>query len=263
MPKVVTCYDVYPALDIGFGSRHWQVSTYADFARRADRILFVSQHSRRDFLRLFPYDVSRTSVTHLGVADSFHPRAPETLAPTREKYGLAEPYLLFVGASNPQKNLLRLLDAFGRSAARHDHQLMLAGPVYPGQLAPMQARVAQLAIEARVRIAGFVDAADLPNLYAGASAVLLPSVYEGFGLPILEGMASGVPVLTSTAGSCPEIAAGHGVLVDPLSVDDIARGIDAALRMTKTQLEDARTYARGMTWRRTAQQTLETYRALC
>ncbi|HVT35526.1 MAG TPA: glycosyltransferase family 1 protein [Nevskiaceae bacterium] len=262
IPKIVTIHDVYAALGINFegANRDKQVAIYADFARRADRIIFDSEHSRQDFMRLFPYDIQRTRVIHLGVDASFHPRPPEALAATRAKYGLDRPYLLFLGVNNPNKNLLRLVEAYSRCAARRDLQLVLAGPLRPQPEAQLRQRLRELDIESTTRMLGYLNAADVPLLYAGAAALMLPSIYEGFGLPILEAMASAIPVLASTAASCPEVAAGHAVLVDPASVDDIASGIDRVLTLTAEQIEAARRYAVGKTWRATALQTLEVYR---
>jgi alpha-1,3-rhamnosyl/mannosyltransferase len=108
-----------------------------------------------------------------------------------------------------------------------------------------------------VRLLGYVPDADIPPLFAAARAYLFPSLHEGFGMPILEAMASGTPVLTSTTTACPEAAAGHAELVDPESVEDIARGIHAVAAFGPERIAAARAYAASMTWQRTAAQTLE------
>jgi len=106
---------------------------------------------------------------------------------------------------------------------------------------------------------GFVPEADVPALYASAAALMFPSLYEGFGLPILEAMASGIPVLTSKVSSCPEVANGHAVLVDPLSVDAIAAAIEPTVNMPAEARAAARQYAATMTWDQTARQTWAAY----
>jgi glycosyltransferase involved in cell wall biosynthesis len=113
---------------------------------------------------------------------------------------------------------------------------------------------------AGARFAGFVSDADLPALYAGAAAYLFPSLYEGYGLPILEAMACGTPVLTSDRGSCPEAAAGHAVIADPLDVDALAAGIREAVSMTAERRAAALAYARSRTWEATARGTLAVWR---
>jgi glycosyltransferase involved in cell wall biosynthesis len=105
-----------------------------------------------------------------------------------------------------------------------------------------------------------VSDADLPALYAGAAAYLFPSLYEGYGLPLLEAMASGTPVLTSDRGACPEVAAGHAVIVDPLDIDAMAAGIEATLGMSAERRAAALAHARARTWAETARGTLAVWR---
>jgi glycosyltransferase involved in cell wall biosynthesis len=143
---------------------------------------------------------------------------------------------------------------------RQEYALVLAGRVPAEHRPQLEASIAALGLTGRVLMPGYFDEADVPALYASAAALMFPSLYEGFGLPILEGMASGIPVLTSNASSCPEAAGGHAVLVDPLSVDDIARGIERTLALTPAARGAALAYAQSMTWARTAGLTLEVYR---
>jgi glycosyltransferase involved in cell wall biosynthesis len=169
--------------------------------------------------------------------------------------------LLFVGLTNPNKNLPRLLAAYAQSAARGEHRLAVVGHVPEKQHQALDEELSELGIRDHVHLTGYVADAELPALYAGAAAFLFPSLYEGFGLPILEAMASGVPVLTSTTSACPEAAGGHACLVDPESIDAIANGIDAVLKMTVAERDAAQGYARSCTWRRTAESTLAAYHA--
>lgn len=260
---VSTIFDIYALLGLNFenaSDRQRQIGIYRDLGRRSHHLLFISEHSRRDFLEHVGFDPTRAHVTHLGVGSDFRPHAESELTPLRARYGLDRPYFLFVGLTNPNKNLPRLLTAFARSDARREHLLVLAGKV-PDEEAPRLAeRIATLGLKDRVRLTGYLPDEDLPKLYAGAAAFLLPSLYEGFGLPILEAMASGTPVLTSTTSSCPEVAAGHAVLVDPEDEAALAQGLVDVLSVHAQARAAARAYAATKTWQATALATLAAYR---
>jgi len=155
--------------------------------------------------------------------------------------------------------------AFGKARREHSlpHTLVLAGPLPPSS-ARLDALIAALDISGAVRRPGVVDEADLPALYAGADAFLYPTLYEGFGLPVVEAMACGTPVLTSSTSALQEIAGGHALLVDPMDVDAIAAGIvllatDANARAQYTAL--GRKRALDFSWDKAAQRTLEVYAA--
>lgn len=261
--KVATIHDVFALVAVdNFGDdaeRRRQVDVYRGLAEQADQLLFVSESTRRDFLRLVGGDADRMHVARLGVDPAFRPHTADEQRALRERYGLREPYLLFLGWKNPNKNLGRLLEAFAASALRDNHQLVLAGRVSDEHAPALQQRIEQLGLARRVVSAGYVPEHDVPALYAAAAALMFPSLYEGFGLPILEAMASGVPVLTSNVSSCPEVAGGHAVLVDPLSVDAIAAAVEPTVRMDAAAREAARQYAATMTWERTARATVAVY----
>jgi glycosyltransferase involved in cell wall biosynthesis len=192
----------------------------------------------RDRLRLVP----------LGVR--IEPASSTDVTTARHRYGLDRPYVLFAGTLEPRKNLPRLVAAFDLlSQERGDLDLVLAGPAGWGDVAV-----------GSVRALGFVPAADLRALQAGAAVFAYPSLREGFGLPVLEAMAQGTPVVTSRGTSTEEVAAGHAVLVDPGDVADIARGLDEALHRGGELVEAGRAHAATMTWDRTAELTVAAYR---
>jgi len=261
---LATIYDLYAALGINFAdpaARAREVETLRHLARRCDALIFISDSTRRDFLKTFPYPEERAHAIHLGVGGAFRPQDAAAVAAVRERYRIAGPYLFFVGLHYENKNLSRLLEAFARSGLDADFTLVLAGPA-PDAAAHrvLLERIGALGIGPRVNLIGYVAEADVPALYAGAAAFMFPSLYEGFGLPILEAMACGTPVLTSTTSSCPEVAAGHAVLVDPQSVDEIAAGIGKAVALDAARRDAARRYALTKTWQRTAAETLQVYR---
>ncbi len=196
---------------------------------RADRVLADSQATRRDLRELLGVPAGKVEVLYSGVDARF---APQPAAGERERlqrrYALDErPYVLSVGTIQPRKNYARLIRTF--AALPPGHQLLIAGG--PGWL---YQEVFDLAAQHadRVRILGFVDDADLPALYRSAALLVFPSLYEGFGLPVLEAMACGVPVVCSDASSLPEVAGDAALLVNPL--DD-----DALVQAMRRALEDA------------------------
>ena len=196
-------------------------------ARRADHLLADSHATKADLVELFATPADKITVLHAGVDSYFQP-VPKP-KPVLAKYGLAEKrYLLSVGTVQPRKNYsrgIRALAALGANGA--DLHYAIAGG--PGWLrAEMDATIADTGMADRVHLLGFAPDADLPALYTGARALLMPSLYEGFGLPILEAMACGTPVIAGDKSSLPEVAGDAAILVDPLDVAAIG---DAILRL--------------------------------
>jgi glycosyltransferase involved in cell wall biosynthesis len=181
----------------------WQRRLLPILARRARRIVTVSEFSRRELAELLEVDPARLSVVPGGVDERFSPDADA--AGARRALGLARPYVLCVASQTARKNLAALVPA-ARALAADGVELAVAGGHRP-QFAAEQGL-------GGLRLLGHVDDALLPGLYAGAEAFALPSLYEGFGLPVLEAMASGVPVLTTRAGALPEVAGGAARLVE-------------------------------------------------
>ena len=224
---------------------------------RADRIIAVSRYTADDLMRRAGVPASRIDVVHHGLDPAFLVEGPPE--------GPAEqpPYLLAVGGVSPRKNTRRLIEAFvrwrGRSAARAAFRLRITGT----SLDPAFAAGGS-ALPTGVELLGYVGEADLIRLYAGAAAFVYPSIYEGFGLPILEAMAAGAPVLTSTTGSTPEIAGDAAILVDPFEVDAIVAGLDRVTDPAEAERLRAlgRVRARGFTWEKAAAETVEVYRRL-
>jgi len=167
---------------------------------------------------------------HLGMSPEF--RRVENPAPTAEKYGISGKYLLYLGTLQPRKNISRLLNAFKQvSELFPSVKLVLAGG--KGWLfSQIQQEIDRLQLHEQVFLPGFIPENDKAALLSGAEAFLFPSLYEGFGLPVLEAMACGTPVLASNTSSLPEVAGDAGLLVDPLNIDAIAAGISTLLTDT-------------------------------
>jgi glycosyltransferase involved in cell wall biosynthesis len=262
VPVTATVHDLYAALDINQPSeakRQHKLRHYAYLRDHCARLICVSENTRQDFLRLVGGDPARLKVVRLGVSAGFRLHTADEIQAVRTRHGLDGPYLLFVG-STPNKNLGRTLEAFAASGMARDFTLLVCGERSQAQGQALATRLAELGLASRVRFAGFVSNDDLPALYAGAAAYLFPSLYEGYGLPILEAMACGTPVLTSDRGSCPEAASGHAVIANPEDVEALAAGIAAAVAMSQERRNAALAYARTQTWEATARGTLAVWR---
>ncbi len=233
--------------------------------RRAHHLIADSQATARDLITLYAVPPERITVIYSGVEARFHPldRSAPGVAPDKRVWGDA-PFVLTVGTLQPRKNHLTLVRAFAQVARQlPDLQLVIAGGkgwMYEA----VTAEVARLNLAQRVRFIGFVDDAGLPDLYRAARVFAFPSLYEGFGLPPLEAMACGVPVVASNASSLPEVVGDAGLLVDPLDVDGLAQ---ALTRAVADETWRAQAIARGLararqfTWTRAAEQLLAVYNA--
>ena len=276
--SVVTVHDLgyhyYPEAHTLFQNAYLRWSTRYN-ARTATRILADSEATRDDLLRYYEIPAERIVVVYPGRDESLAPvEDGETLATTRARYGLSAPYLLYIGTLHPRKNLVRLIDAFatvsGAAGAFGDHadgerqvvpelQLVLAGQ--KGWLyEEVFARVRKLGLENRVVFTGYVPDADLPSLLSGALAFVFPSLYEGFGFPVLEAMACGTPVICSNVSSLPEVSGDAALQIDPLDLEALADAMyrvatDEALRMTLVErgLEQVQRFS----WEQCASQVLQ------
>jgi glycosyltransferase involved in cell wall biosynthesis len=223
--QVVTVHDIAPFdVPAGFSAsfRALYHLVLPTLLSRVEAIITVSQFTRDRLIERFGLDEARIHVTHLAVDhERFHLQDPAAIEEMRARLGLPRRYLLFVGALSARKNVTGLLRAWSRAQAQIDDdvELVIAGGAGPARVLS-GTTLDQL--PPRTRILGRVGDADLPLLYAGAALLTYPSLYEGFGLPVLEAMASGTPVLTSRGTSLPEVAGDAALLVDPSDLDDIA-----------------------------------------
>lgn len=234
---------------------------FATAGRRADRILTVSETVAHQLGDLLPEVRDRIRVTPLGVPPEFlDPLPPDRAAEVRRAYGLSEEYVLFVGALNHRKNpglaleAVRVLQSKGRS-----------GPLVVVGQGPLEAELRRLQLRygLAVRFLGYVPRERLPAVYGGATLLLVTSHDEGFGIPLLEAMASGVPVVALRRGAVPEVVGDAAVLVDEADAEAVAEAVervltDSTLRTALTERGRAR--ARRFRWSETARRTYEVYR---
>jgi glycosyltransferase involved in cell wall biosynthesis len=228
-------------------------------ARVADRIIAISESTGRDLTAHYAVPAERIQVIHHGVDHTMRPASRESVITLKHRLGLPEAYVLFVGTIQPRKNLGRLAEAVAFVAnAGLPHRLVIAGK--RGWLASeVEAQISRSAFADRVHYLGYVAASDLPALYSGTDAFCFPSLYEGFGLPVLEAMACGTPVVAADSSAIPEVAGDAALLVDP--ADTAAIG-DAIVRVLTDEPLRRELIARGstraarFTWERTAEATI-------
>ncbi len=237
--------------------------------RQAARIITVSEQTRRDLLSLYPVDPERVSVVPLGVDRArFRPPSPGAVEAIRLRYGIDGPYLLALGDIDPRKNLPAVVRAFGSLPDDVRPALVVAGAPAawnPAGLARLQEALGGLPERVRKRIVltGYVPDEDVVALIGGSEALVHASLYEGFGLPVLEAMACGTAVLTSNVSALPETAGGAALLVDPRDVHAIADGMRTLLtddELRRRLREDGLVRAAGFNWRTTATRTAEILR---
>ncbi len=257
--------------------------------RAAQAVIAISEATRSDFLARFRLAPGRIVAIPLAADPIFRPQPATAIASVRERYRLPERYVLYLGSNKPHKNLVRLIEAWKtvtRTLAPTTCQLVIAG-AWDTRYPEAKARAEALGLGDQVRFLGPVAGADLPALYAGAAVFVFPSLYEGFGLPVLEAMACGTPVVCSDVASLREVTSPPGtlgeertsppgtlsheergrvaVLVDPLEVDALAEAICRVLNdvaLAADLRERGLRQAARFSWEQTARQTLAVYRRL-
>lgn len=266
-PTVITIHDLSFRL---FPKTHsvrnvlWARSLVPVSTRRSQHIIADSQNTKLDLTNVMNVDGDKIDVIHLGASKEFSPQALPDDEDVIKSYGIKKPFVLYVGTLEPRKNINMLIKGFDKVAkSRPDIQLVLAGR--RGWMA--QAIFDELdrrCLLGRVHITGYVKDEYLPALYRQAEALVYPSLYEGFGLPPLEAMASGTPVIISKSSSLPEVVGGAGLYVDPLDEDDLARAVEKVLDdadLAESMREKGLERAGKFNWDDVARKTLAILRA--
>jgi glycosyltransferase involved in cell wall biosynthesis len=266
IPTLLTLYDLIPI----YFPEHSTLKARLLFRgatalalRTTKHTIAISEATRRDFLARFPLQSERITTIPLAADPAFAPQPPGVIAALRAHYGLPEKFLLYLGSNKPHKNLVRLIEAWAAIQAEvPEVTLVIAGAWLPQHPEPRQ-RAQALGIDDRVCWLGPLPGADLPALYTAAEAFVFPSLYEGFGLPVIEALACGTPVACANTSSLPEVAGDAAVLFDPTQTDAIVDALrrllgDAGLRADLRRWGLAQ--AAKFSWARTAQATLALYR---
>ncbi len=227
--------------------------------KKADAVLAISESTKKDIIAITKTDQEKIITTYLGVDSYFVPQ--KKYQDVLKKYNIQQPYILFVGMLEPRKNIVGLLKAFSLVSDKKDHTLVIVGKK-GWMYAEIFDLVKTLHLERYVLFTGYVSDEDLPAFYSGATCFVYPSFYEGFGIPIIEAMACGCPVITSNNSSLQEIAGEAAVLIDPKNVMQIAEAMQNLLKNKKEQkkrknagLRQAKRYK----WELFANQMRETY----
>lgn len=238
-------------------------------ARRAAAIIVISEHTKRDVQQHLNLPSRKVHTVHLGVDNRrFRPLAASETAPVAARYRLDLPFILHVGTLAARKNIPTLLKAVShlkRSGFWHGRRLVLAGGISPGLAGHVEvkATVERLRLEQDVVFLGHVPDEDVPALYSLADLLVMPSLFEGFGLPPLEAMACGTPVVASNASSLPEVVGDAGLLVPPREARALADAIESVLsdsELRNHMVERGQARASAFTWERTAEETALVYR---
>jgi glycosyltransferase involved in cell wall biosynthesis len=227
-PAVVVVYDVgHRFFPRAHGLFEWLYVEWAirRHVRIATRLLTISESSKRDLVRLYGADADRIDVAYPAVDARFAPASAAAVEQVRERYALPPGYVLHLGTIKPRKNLPRLVRAFAQADLSPDTRLVLGGTTTSGA-SGVERAIRESGLEQRVQRLAYVPDEDLSALYSGAAAVAIVSLYEGFGMPALEALACGAPLMVGNRGSLPEIAGDAALLVDPLDVRSIANGLE-------------------------------------
>jgi glycosyltransferase involved in cell wall biosynthesis len=262
---LTTIYDVIPWSHPGISTK-WDTLIYRywhpHIVPRVDAIATISETSRNDIVRHLPIAAEKVHNVYSGITSNYQPASPETVTLTKTRYQLPERYILYVGNLEERKNLQRVLYAYKQLKEEGlPHKLVLVGPQkwkYEGIFKV----TTELRLENDVIFTGYISVDDLPALYSGADVFVYPSLYEGFGLPVLEAMACGTPVVTSNISSLPEIAGDAALLVDPYNIQQIVSAIRQILLDHQIQADLRQRgveQAKKFTWNQTASQIIDVY----
>jgi len=268
-PIIVTVHDligmIFPK-NLGLFSRFYWSKWLPFVVKRADVILASSENTKKDIQRLLGVNPENIKVVYLGVGKHFIPKKEKEISQVKNKYGISNDYVLHVGAVEPRKNIERLIVAFKKAKAKvgKDIKLVIAGKkewAYEKVLSTIKKE----ALQNDVIFSGYIEDADLPAIYSGASVLAFPSLYEGFGLPLVEAMACGTPIVASNISSVPEIAKEAAILVDPYNEEDLSEALvsvlsDQKLKDSLTQKGHKRVSE--FSWDKTAQEVLKEYQNL-
>jgi glycosyltransferase involved in cell wall biosynthesis len=257
--RIMTCLDLIPLIMPGtLLEKYWRRILYSGL-KKADHIISISRATKEDLVRIYRIDPDKITPIMLGVSPEYHPRDK---AECRQRLGLAAKVkiILHVGTPAPRKNFITVLKAFDQiSRPRRDVTLLKVGRVSKAE----QAYISSNDLSGRVLVRDNIPGDDLPLYYAASDMLAFPSLYEGFGLPVLEAMASGCPVITSNTTSLPEVAGDAGIMIDPadqVSLKDRMMELLENSQLSEELTQKGQARAKMFSWGNTAENTLAVYK---
>lgn len=267
IPTVVTVHDLSVLHNNRWGSAstHTLFSTIVkDILSVSDKIIAVSEYTKKDIVQMFGTDPDKITVVYEGGKDEYYPDVDMSFV--KNKFGITS-YVLYVGKLQPRKNILNLISAFASISLRFPSvKMVLVGAMGDGEYEQeIQASIKHHAVEKQIIFAGVLDDVELRKLYSGAQCLVYPSFFEGFGLPVLEALQCGIPVITSNTTSLPEVMGDAGLLVNPEDVDDMAHAMERMLSDDTLRAElaaKALAQAKKFSWAKAAEETLAVYNQL-
>ncbi len=248
---------------LGWHYRRWNVPHIINKCRH---IITVSQAERSNIIQRFPQISERLSVVYNGYSECYHPLSDDQVKAVTHKYLPDDKYFLFLGNTDPRKNTEGVLQAYNeyKSHSQNPLKLIVTG-LKQGHLESMLANMGIESCTSSIICTGYVPGSDLPALYNGALAFLCPSLFEGFGIPVLEAMACGTPVITSNCSSLPEVAGEGGILVNPLSPQDMANAmilLETDKELYQKHVNYGLERVKQFSWQHTAESYLKLYESM-
>ncbi len=268
--KVTTVHDligmIYPH-NLGRISRFYWQKWLPLCVKNSDIIIADSENTKNDIMRLLHVPADKITVIYLAADEHFRPMSKvESSLNILRKYGINKKYILNVGTIEPRKNIVSLVEAFGKYKKHSEEDILLVVAGKKGwDYQRCKHRVQELGLDQEVVFCDYVEEDDLPLLYSLAEVFVYPSFYEGFGLPVLEAMSCGIPVISSNVSSLPEITGDAALLIDPNSIDSIKAALAKILddkQFAKTLSGRALERSRFFSWENTVEKTIEIYRKL-
>ena len=263
--KIITIHDIMPFYFpnmYDFITHHRYKLLFAYTLKTSDKIIAVSYNTKKDLIKLFKIPENKIKVIYEAASENFKPLKENDVNTVKQKYNLNYPFILYVGGLAPNKNVERLIKAYYKLKKRRiKHKLVITG-VKRYKYKSIFETIEKLNLQKDVIFTSYVPDEDLPALYNAADLFVYPSLYEGFGLPPLEAMACGTPVITSNTSSLPEVVGDAGIMINPYSVDELANKMYEVLtndglreELSKKGLERAKLFS----WKKCAEEHLKVY----
>ncbi len=261
--KILTIHDLTPILfPETFGLIHVLLQRYVlpVTFKNIDMIIADSENTKKDIIKYFKIEEEKIKVVYLGIDGKFKPL--ENINNINGNYDINSPFILYVGTLEPRKNIPSLIKAYYKLRKKGvEHKLVIAGGK-GWKYKQIYEQVNKLKLQKEVIFMGYVPEDDLPKMYNAADLFIYPSFYEGFGLPPLEAMACGCPVITSNTSSLPEVVGDAGIMIDPYNIDELASAMDEILsneRLREEMIKKGLRRAKIFSWEKTAEETMQVY----